>query len=82
VGLFLMQFITAQAFPLHVRGEDLRNSNAFINNGEPPRDRSIFTIISLVCMMVLSLLLGMFVFVTDSISKPDDGLCNKSGYEV
>lgn len=74
--LFLMQTFAAQAFPVRAREEDLRNSNVFINNGELPRDRSIFTIISLLCMMVCSLLLGKFFFSTQPISKPDDGLCN------
>ena len=72
VGLLLMQSLTAQGFPLHMRGEDLRNSNLFINNGELPLDRSIFTIISLVCMMVLSLLLGKCTSHTVSTSESDD----------
>ena len=74
--LFLMQTFAAQALPLQVRQEDFRNSNVFIDNGELPRDRSIFTIISLLCMMVCSLLLGKFFFRTQSISRLHDDLCN------
>jgi hypothetical protein len=72
MGLLLMQSLTTQAFPLHVRAENLQNSNLFINNGELPRDRSIFTIISLVCMMILSLLLGRSISHTKSVSGSDD----------
>jgi hypothetical protein len=41
-----------------MQGLDIRNSNLDIGNGEPVKARSIFTVVSLVCMMVLALLLG------------------------
>jgi hypothetical protein len=59
VSLFLMHTSAARAMPLQAMlGLESRNANLYINNGEPPKDRSIFVMVSLVCIMVLSLLLG------------------------
>lgn len=56
----IMDVILAQALPLVEASRDLdtRNKNININVGVPPTDRTIFTLISLLCMTVLSLLLG------------------------
>jgi hypothetical protein len=61
VSLLLMHIFAARAMPLQgfaMLGLEGRNANLYINNGEPPKDRSIFIMVSLVCIMVLSLLLG------------------------
>jgi hypothetical protein len=40
------------------RGLDTRIENTHLNAGVPPTDRTIFTLLALLCMTVLSLLLG------------------------
>lgn len=65
--LSLVQFLTVQALP-QPYSSDLQprdnlipreNDNRTIVTGEPPTDRTIFTVLSLFWMMMLSLLLGM-----------------------
>ncbi|KNG51420.1 hypothetical protein DDE82_000738 [Stemphylium lycopersici] len=53
---------------------DMMNSNIHINNGELPRDRSIFTIISMICMMVLSLLLVLLFIIISDVLVAGQGL--------
>ncbi|KAI8936303.1 hypothetical protein NX059_006721 [Plenodomus lindquistii] len=59
-GILLLVFTSAQAMPTskHMSSLVSRNDNILIDTGEPPRDRTIFTLLTLVCLLVLSLLLG------------------------
>lgn len=56
-----LHLVAVQAAPLPdpVRMLWTRNANLEISKGEPAKDRTIYTVVALVCMMVLSLLLGM-----------------------
>jgi hypothetical protein len=75
VSLLLMHTFAVQAMPLQssaMPGLESRNANLYINNGEPPKDRSIFTVLSLVCMMVLSLLLGTSISRSNTLT-PSNG---------
>jgi hypothetical protein len=47
-----------QRVPKAHRSLDIRNENIHINTGDSPTDRTIFTMLSLFCMTVLSFLLG------------------------
>lgn len=61
VALAGLSSMATEATPtsVSVHTLDNRNANLYINTGEPTSDRTIFTMISLFCMMVLCLLLGM-----------------------
>jgi hypothetical protein len=50
--------ISTGAFEITAR----ENENIPITTGEPARDRTIFAVLSLLCMMVLAFLLGMYAF--------------------
>ncbi|KAF1837226.1 hypothetical protein BDW02DRAFT_577321 [Decorospora gaudefroyi] len=54
----LLQGGSAAAAVAAMRELEIRHAHVDVGVGEPAKDRSIFTVISLVCMMVLSLLLG------------------------
>jgi hypothetical protein len=56
----MMGLVSAQTLPVveASRGLDTRIENTHLNAGVPPTDRTIFTLLALLCMTVLSLLLG------------------------
>ncbi|KAF2014116.1 hypothetical protein BU24DRAFT_349306 [Aaosphaeria arxii CBS 175.79] len=67
VWLWLTRLVAVDALPFIADGGvqrrygaalDRRNTQTDTSTGEPPRDRTIVTVLSLICMMVLSFLLG------------------------
>ena len=63
----LIDLVSAQAQPVPDAPRSLvtRNENIHINTGDPPTDRTIFTLLSLFCMTLLSFLLGEHPFTPD-----------------
>jgi hypothetical protein len=59
--LLVTSGLAAQAAPLERDGElrSRENENTHITTGEPPSDRTIFVMISILCVAVLAFLLGM-----------------------
>jgi len=62
IWLCLSWSMVAQAAPLARAGvlEIRENENIHITTGEPARDRTMFAMVSMLCLAVLSFLLGMF----------------------
>jgi hypothetical protein len=58
VSLIVLVSAQAQPVPDTPRSLVTRNENIHINTGDPPTDRTIFTLLSLFCITVLSFLLG------------------------
>lgn len=66
-SLLLMDLVSAQVLPMPeaCRSLDARNQNVHSSTGVPPSERTIFTLFSLFCTTVLSLLLGKSLFTLD-----------------
>lgn len=60
VCMLLLHSFVARAAPLQGLASIQEEVNGQTQHGEPSRDRTIFTIIAMVCMMVVSVLLGRY----------------------